>query len=98
MGRPAAGLALLTGFAIVGVGQLGFPFWVLWGLTAFFLSMIVGSTLVHRTGAKLTRRLTEGDADDGEIASMQRRLVVLQGADLLLLLSVVWAMVFKPTL
>lgn len=47
---------------------------------------------------ELSRRLTRDAVDGDDVESIQRRLAALQGLSLLLLLSAVWAMVFKPTL
>jgi hypothetical protein len=62
----------------------------------------VGATLIRVNNAEL-RRLTEqaGHHDrryDGQLGVRQRRAAVLYGVNLAVLLSVVWAMVFKPTL
>jgi uncharacterized membrane protein len=95
---PAAGLTLLAGLAIVVVGHLGLPLWVIWELAALVLSMLLGATLLRRATVELRERLATDETAEPEIASIQRRLAMLQGVNLIVLLSAVWAMVFKPML
>ena len=95
---PAAGLTLLAGLAIVVVGHLGLPLWVIWGLGALVLSMLLGATLLRRATVELRERLASDSASDREVASVQRRLAMLHGVNLAVLVSAMWAMVFKPML
>jgi uncharacterized membrane protein len=92
---PAAAFTLLTG--VVRVEQLGVgygTFWVAWGIVAILASIALGATLIRATNATL-RRLA---ADDPRWPSLLRRAATLYGVNLLLLLSALWAMEFKPTL
>jgi uncharacterized membrane protein len=92
---PAAAFTLLTG--VVRVEQIGVgygTFWVAWGIVAILASIALGATLIRATNATL-RRLA---ADDPRWPSLLRRAATLYGVNLLLLLSALWAMEFKPTL
>src|SRR6266508_3946116 len=92
---PAAALTLLTG--VVRVEQIGVgygTFWVAWGIGAILLSIALGATLIRATNAAL-RRLV---ADDPRWPTLLWRAATLYGINLLLLLSALWAMEFKPTL
>lgn len=95
---PAAGLTILTGFAVAGVGRTGFPFWVLWGIATFVIAAIVGAVVFRRAGMAFGRLLAQPDADEVAVKAGQRRMAMQQLFMVALLLSAVWAMVFKPTL
>lgn len=94
---PAIGLTLLAGAATAGV--VGFPFtsaWIVWGIVGFVLSIAIGVVAVGRAAsglADLAQRVALGDP---RVAAARRRLIALNVANILLLLSIVWAMVFKP--
>jgi uncharacterized membrane protein len=92
---PAAALTLLTG--VVRVEQIGVgygSFWVAWGIAAIVASIALGATLIRANNAALGRLA----ADDPLWPSRLRRAATLYGVNLLLLLSALWAMEFKPTL
>jgi uncharacterized membrane protein len=92
---PAAALTLLTG--VVRVEQIGVgygTFWFAWGIAAIVLSIALGATMIRATNAAL-RRLA---ADDPQWPTLLRRAAILYAVNLLLLLSALWAMEFKPTL
>jgi len=92
---PAAALTLLTGVVRVEQIDVGYgTFWVAWGIGAILLSIALGATLIRATNAAL-RRLV---ADDPRWPTLLRRAATLYGINLLLLLSALWAMEFKPTL
>ena len=97
---PAAVVVLLTGLLLVAQmdDASWSDFWVAWGLAGIAVSLALGGTLIRATNAEL-RRLADGPTlDDPRWSALQRRAATLYGINLVLLLSVVWAMVFKPTL
>jgi uncharacterized membrane protein len=94
---PAAALTLLAGIATTL--SAGFRFgslWITWGFAAILLSVLLGATLIRMTTARLRTAATAGDG--AGVPVLQRRLKLLNGLNMLLLLSTVWAMVAKPTL
>jgi uncharacterized membrane protein len=94
---PAAALTLLTGLVRVEQIDVGYgTLWVVWGFAAVVLSIAIGATLIRTTNVDL-RRLAAAPGDP-RWATLQRRAAILYGINLLLLLSAVWAMEFKPTL
>lgn len=95
---PAAGITLIAGMVMVAVSGIGFPFWITWGFIAILLSFALGTTFLRRAGAALSEQLGTGKPVDLRLLSLQRRLAILSTINVLLLLSAVWAMVFKPML
>jgi putative copper export protein len=96
---PAAALTLLTGLVRVEQIDVGYgTFWVAWGIAAVIGSLALGATLIRATNAELRRVAADAPADDPRWPRLQRRVATLYGVNLLLLLSAVWAMEFKPTL
>ncbi len=92
---PAALLTLIAGVATTLQMGIGFDaLWISWGFTAIFLSLILGATFIRITTNKLFLATTSG----GVMVGLQNRLALFNIINLLLLLSTVWMMVFKPTL
>lgn len=71
---------------------------VKWGLIGLVLSVALGATLIRATNPELRRLVENPKMGEPRRLARQRRAAALYGLNLLLLLSVVWAMVFKPTL
>jgi uncharacterized membrane protein len=93
---PAAGITLITGIALVMVGHLSFGLlWISWGMTGVILSLIVGGAMVGRMAAQLTKRIEAGQANAADIAATQRKIVSLNLVNLVILVSVLFAMIFK---
>jgi uncharacterized membrane protein len=96
---PAAALTLLTGLVRVEQINVGYrTLWVAWGIAVIVLSLAIGATLIRATNAELRRLATDAPADNPRWPTLQRRAATLYGINLLLLLSAVWAMEFKPSL
>jgi uncharacterized membrane protein len=96
---PSMGLTLLAGFATAG--SAGFPFsslWIVWGMLGWVLSILIGVVAVNRTATELGAAARSAAPGDPRVADLGRRLGVLNGVNLVILATVVWAMVFKPTL
>jgi len=94
---PAAIVALVTGIAMVMVGRLDFgATWISWGFLGFILSMIIGGVLTGGTARRLAKAVQAGSATQEDIARAQKRINLYVRLNLLVLLSVVWAMVAKP--
>ena len=95
---PAAGLTLIAGIVMIAVSGLGVPLWVIWGFAAIIVSVALGATLIRRAGEELSEVAATAEPGDPRQSALQRRLATLNTINVLLLLSAVWAMVFKPTL
>jgi uncharacterized membrane protein len=94
---PAAILTLIAG--MITAVQMGVSFntlWIIWGFIGIFLSLILDATFSRMTTNKLSQLITT--ANYQQMSSVQNRLATLNLIDVLILLSVVAAMVFKPML
>ncbi len=96
---PAGIITLLTG--IVLVAQMDdvewTDLWVIWGFAGIALSLGIGATAIRVNNAELRRIAGDGAGDEVQLSDRQRRAAILYGVNLVVLLSTVWAMVFKPT-
>jgi uncharacterized membrane protein len=96
---PLAGVVLVAGIAMVAIGHIPpGALWLWWGvagIAGFVLMGVVASGRAARALAALVPVATE---DDPRIRTLRRRLRLLGIGIGLLMLSVVWAMVFKPAL
>ena len=102
LGRVAIGPAMLL-TVIAGIAtalSVGFPFtspWIAWGIVGFvFSGALTGA--IGRTAGQFAEQPISDVAAGARFAALRRRLVALNALNLLLLASIVWAMVFKPTL
>ena len=96
---PAMGIVLVAGLWMAG--QFGIPFtalWIVWGLVGFVLFILLGVVVLGRTGAELGALARSEGANDPRVIALRQRITVLSWLSLLVLASVVWAMVLKPTL
>lgn len=95
---PSAIFTLITGIVLSSFFGIGWPFWVMWGVTVILITGFLAGNVIQKVGAKLTEAAVVGDTDDSELQALQRRFATLNTITLLLLFSAVWAMVFKPVL
>jgi uncharacterized membrane protein len=96
---PAAGLVLLSGLAMVGIGRIGFgTFWVLWGFGGVVVHAFFGALVLGRRAVALTKLASDTGADDATVLAAGKSLWSAQLVYLLLFATVVAAMVLKPTL
>lgn len=95
---PAMGLTLLAGLATAGVARFSFGLsWIVWGLIGFILSIAIGVIAVQRAAGELGELAQTAPPGDPRLGALRNRLLWLNTINLLVLASVVWAMVFKPT-
>jgi hypothetical protein len=95
---PAAGLTLIAGIVMIAVSGLGLPLWVIWGFGAIIMSVALGATLIRRANQELGEVAAAAEAGQARLRGLQRRLLTLNIINVLVLLSAVAAMVFKPAL
>jgi uncharacterized membrane protein len=95
---PASGLTLIAGIVMLAVSGLGVPLWVIWGFAAMIVSVALGATLIRRANEEVREVAARAEPGEQRLSGLQQRLLMLNIINVLLLLSAVWAMVFKPTL
>ena len=95
---PAAGLAVLAGIALSVKEDISFAtFWIDWALGGVAISLLMGATLLRRIGNRLAGAV-EVDAVGERVSALRRRQLALEAMNLLVLLSILWVMIFQPTL
>jgi uncharacterized membrane protein len=95
---PAVLVAVITGIGMIQVADLGFGrTWIMWGLIGTVVSFILGGVLTGGTARKLAQQVARGEIDQAGAAKVQQRILMFAVLNLILLLSIVWAMVAKPT-
>ena len=96
---PAMALTLAAGIATaVNVGYNFGSLWITWGFTAIFASILLGVTLIRSVNGQLGKLAPVATPGEPKLRALQQRLGALNLVNLILLLSAVGAMVFKPTL
>ena len=96
---PSAGVVVLTGLAMVGMGHIGFgTFWVWFGYGGVVAQALVGGFLLTKRTGELRQLVTAPSGDDVALVAAARRLRNVQIVYLILFAIVIAAMVIKPTL
>jgi uncharacterized membrane protein len=95
---PSAGITVLTGVAMLAFMGWRFPLWIVWGLAGAAVSLAFGATFLRRANLELERLSEQPSPDHARLAMVRRQLTVLNLINVAFLLSIVWAMVFDPTL
>jgi uncharacterized membrane protein len=96
---PAMGILVIAGVWMAG--QFGIPLsdlWIVWGLVGVMLFVLLGVVGLGRTGAALGEVARTAGVNDPRLGVLRQRMSLLGWLSLLVLVSVIWAMVFKPTL
>ncbi|MDQ3695162.1 MAG: DUF2269 domain-containing protein [Chloroflexota bacterium] len=96
---PAMAVILIAGLVMVAQGRISFgSVWIIWGLAGVLVSGAISGAGIGRAAAALAELRSNAGPDDPRVIALQGRLMTLNVINLIVLLSVVWAMVFKPTL
>ncbi len=94
---PAMIITLLTGIGMVHAGNISWgSTWIIWGIVGMVASIVIGGVLTGGTARKLGQAIARGEIDAAGIASTQRKLLLYAVLNLLLLISIIYAMVGKP--
>ena len=94
---PAMLVAVIAGIGMVQVGDLSFgSLWIIWGIVGTVVSFVLGGVLTGGTARRLGEQIAKGQIDAAGIAATQKRLLTYALLNILMLLSIVWAMVAKP--
>jgi uncharacterized membrane protein len=95
---PATWILLLAGIAMMINADLPWDQnWIVFGLIAFAVSFVVGAGFLGPEGGRIAA-LTEKEGYDSPAALARiRRILLISRCELVVLLTVTWAMVVKPT-
>jgi uncharacterized membrane protein len=95
---PASGVVLLAGIAMVIQAKIGFgTLWIIWGMAGILLHLILGFTVLSKNAERLAQLAESGTPDPVALDKVLRRQKTVATIYVLIMLSVVWAMVTKPT-
>jgi uncharacterized membrane protein len=95
---PSNGIALLAGIGMVIKGKIPFmTVWVLWGIAGFLFHFIVGATALRKNSMELGRLAAAPTVDRAALEVVRKRQQTLAWVYMLVMFSVIWAMVAKPT-
>lgn len=95
---PGSGIALLAGIGMVIKAKIGFMTpWVLWGMAGMLFHFIVGPTVLRKNGMELGRLAAMTTVDRPALDRVRNRQKTIATVYLLVMLSVIWVMVTKPT-
>jgi hypothetical protein len=95
----SAGVTLVAGVATVLASDDAWSFgdlWITWGFAGVALSIVFGAMFSERTARELAATVEATGPDTAQVEDLQRRLGRCGAIDLVILLSVVAAMVWKP--
>lgn len=96
---PAAGVVLLTGLTMVGIGHIGYgTFWVWFGYGGVLAQGLYGGFVMQKRAAEVRQLAAIPSGNDAELDAAARRLWNAQLIYLVLFAIVIAAMVIKPTL
>jgi uncharacterized membrane protein len=94
---PASLLTLITGIAMVATSRLDWgALWIQWGFGGVVVHFLFGPLLLRRAGIGLQQ--AAADQDGSRLIAARSRVARLNTIYLAVMLSVVGAMVIKPTL
>jgi uncharacterized membrane protein len=93
---PAGMLTLVTGIFTVWLGKIGTPFWIWWGVGSTVVILAIGIGFLKRGLERMGEMLEDPKVATGEVAAMATRLRRVALVVLVLMVSTVTVMVFKP--
>ena len=94
---PAMLLTLITGIGMVQAADIDWgSAWIIWGIVGLVLSIVIGGALTGATARKLGQAVARGEIDAAGIARAQRKLLWFAVLNIVLLISIIYAMVSKP--
>jgi hypothetical protein len=93
---PASLILLIFGFLLVEEADIGYPFWIIFGLAVFAFSFFSGALFLGPESGRIGKLIEERGASDGEVQRRIKRILVYSRFELLLLVLVVVDMAIKP--
>lgn len=95
---PAAVVTTITGVLLVLRTHVGFTApWVIWGLSGIGFSLLLGASLIRSTNTELRKLLANPPTAAAKRSRLQGKQAAFYSINILVLLSTMWAMEFRPT-
>ncbi len=76
----------------------GWPFWLVWGIVVVAFTGFTGSVTIPRLKKRLVDIISKASGEGEMIKKLTFKFILFISIDLLLLLSAVWTMIYKPSL
>ena len=90
---PAVGISLLAAIAMIVFYEVGFPFWIWYGIAAMTASMTLGGGAIRKKTLRIVALLESGGDYRPDLTALSRLAVI----NLAILASAVAIMVMKPS-
>src|ERR671922_2052761 len=95
---PTTWILLLSGIAMMINADLPWDQnWIVFGLIAFALSFVVGAAFLGPEGGRIAALIEREGHDSPAALARIRRILLISRCELVILLTVIWSMVVKPT-
>ena len=95
---PATWILLIAGIAMMINADLPWDQnWIVFGLIAFALSFIVGAGFLGPEGGRIAALIEKEGYDSPAALARIRRILLISRCELVILMTVIWSMVVKPT-
>jgi uncharacterized membrane protein len=95
---PAALVLLAAGIGMmVNLDWSWSQNWIILGLIAFALSLALGAGFLGPEGGRLAELIEQQGPDTAAVKARIRRILMVSRCELVVLLTVIWNMVVKPT-
>lgn len=92
---PSSLLTLISG-VIMAFLWFGWPFWLVWGLVVIGFTGFTGTVTIPKMKKKLVDLIEQNPANAPETKRLSTRFILSITIDVLLLISAVGTMVYKP--
>lgn len=94
---PSSVLTAISGI-IMALLWFGWPFWLVWGIVVVAFTGFTGSVTIPRLKKRLVDIISKASGEGEMIKKLTFKFILFISIDLLLLLSAVWTMIYKPSL
>jgi uncharacterized membrane protein len=95
---PSSGFVLLAGIAMVISAKIPWSTpWIIWGLTGIGIHLVLGFAVLAKNAERIAQLAVSPNPDRAQLAAAVTKQKTTASIYLLIMASVVWAMVTKPT-
>jgi uncharacterized membrane protein len=94
---PASLLLVVLGFVLVHKGDWGYPFWIVFALVVWGLSVVTGAGFLGPESGRIGKLIEQQGPESPEVGARVERILLFSRVELMLIALVVVDMVFKPS-